>query len=67
MQSRVPIVALTANVFAEDRERCPAAGMDGFPPKSIVRAELQRVLAQVAQAARDRPPGTPTAPAPGGA
>lgn len=44
VQSRVPIVALTANVFAEDRERCPAAGMDGFPPKSIVRAELQRML-----------------------
>lgn len=64
---RVPIVALTANVFAEDRERCRAAGMDDFLPKPIGRAELQRVLAQVAQATRDRPPRTPTAPASGGA
>ncbi|GAA4263347.1 hypothetical protein GCM10022255_107080 [Dactylosporangium darangshiense] len=33
--SRVPLVAMTASATAADRERCLAAGMDGFAAKPI--------------------------------
>jgi CheY-like chemotaxis protein len=46
----VPIVALTANAFAEDREACLAAGMDGFVSKPIRREDLFDAIASALRA-----------------
>ena len=42
--SRVPIIALTAGAFENDRQRCIDAGMDGFLSKPLDIQELQKVL-----------------------
>jgi CheY-like chemotaxis protein len=42
---RTPILALTANTLAEDRDACFEAGMDGFLVKPLDRDKLAEALA----------------------
>jgi CheY-like chemotaxis protein len=40
----IPIVALTANVLDDERQRCHAAGMNGYLTKPLARAKLHDEL-----------------------
>ncbi|MFG3598450.1 response regulator [Bradyrhizobium sp. RDI18] len=52
-----PIIALTANAFAEDRDRCRAAGMDDYLAKPFDARNLHDLLLRWApQPARAAPP-----------
>lgn len=44
--TRVPIIALTANVMPRDRDDCVAAGMDDFVPKPFQKAALTAALSK---------------------
>ena len=42
----VPIVAMTANAMQEDREKCIAAGMDGYITKPLHAGEIFKTIEQ---------------------
>ncbi|AWJ92459.1 response regulator (plasmid) [Azospirillum baldaniorum] len=43
-RAAVPIIAVTAHGFAEDRDRCVVAGMNDYVPKPVRRPELLAAL-----------------------
>jgi CheY-like chemotaxis protein/HPt (histidine-containing phosphotransfer) domain-containing protein len=55
---RIPIVAMTAHAMKGDRERCLAAGMDGYVSKPLQPSEL---FAAVESLAQGGVPGTASA------
>ena len=47
--TRLPVIALTAGAFDEDRERCLEAGMDAFISKPFDLETLGQVVRDCAQ------------------
>ena len=46
-KARIPIVAMTANAFEEDRQKAFDAGMDGHVPKPIDIPKLMETLQMI--------------------
>jgi CheY-like chemotaxis protein len=60
--THIPIVAMTAHAMKGDRERCIAAGMDGYVSKPIQAAELFEAIAGLMPATLATPSDAPAGP-----
>ncbi len=47
LRPRLPIVAMTAHAMKGDRDRCLAAGMDGYVSKPVRASELSHTITQI--------------------
>ncbi|MFC4726716.1 ATP-binding protein [Coralloluteibacterium thermophilus] len=59
---RLPIVAMTANAMAGDRQRCLDAGMDDYLAKPVTRAQLEATLRHWIENAQDEAPSAESGP-----
>jgi CheY-like chemotaxis protein len=50
LEHNVPVIAMTANAFSEDRERCLAVGMNDFLAKPVDRSALTQLIERWAPA-----------------
>lgn len=54
---RLPIIAMTANAMAGDRQKCLDAGMDDYLSKPVTRGQLEETLSRWLEVSRNQPPG----------
>jgi signal transduction histidine kinase/CheY-like chemotaxis protein len=47
LHTRIPIIALTANAMAGDRDACLAAGMDGYVTKPVCLQDLNKEIQRI--------------------